>query len=96
LSALLADLLLLPGLGALASGRRLAGLAQAALALTGFGLALLWLTSYGLAWLRAGALPEGLGPRGGLGLAGLALFLLAWLWSLAAGLGRLRALARRP
>ena len=55
--ALLADLLLLPGLGALTSGRRLWGLAQAGLALTGFGLTLLWLASYGLSWLQAGENP---------------------------------------
>ena len=93
---LLADLLLLPGLGTLASGRRLSGLMQAGLALTGFGLTLFWFASYFLFLLREGSLPEGLGPRGALGLGGLGLFALAWLWSLVSGLGRLKAAARRP
>lgn len=82
----LTNLLVLPGLGSLAAGRKV-GWAQAALALAGVGLFL-----YGVArllrdWLAAGAEPvfEFTLALGCL-LGGLAVSVVAWLWALVTSL----------
>jgi hypothetical protein len=87
---LLVNLLVLPGLGTLAAGQRLAGVAQAGLAILGFALVVLALGSYVVAWIRAAAPPAAIGPQLATGLAGLGLFALAWFWSFASGLALLR------
>ena len=44
---------------------------------------MLWAISYVLEWAKRGVLPTDLGSHGLFGLVGTALFLLAWIWSLA-------------
>jgi len=92
---LMANVLILPGLGSFMGGRRVAGTLQALAASAGFALTMLWLWSYGTALLGSG-LPEGLGPRGGEGLLGIALFAVSWVWSLASGLSLLRESRQTP
>jgi hypothetical protein len=83
----------LPGAGTLMMGRKV-GWAQAALALAGFGLTVVWLITLLAGWIRAQSLDlEGVDLR--LGLAGIAAFGMAWLWSLVSSLDALRRARRR-
>ena len=82
---LVANLLVLPGLGSLLVGRRV-GWIQAALALGGFVLTLVWLVSFLHAWISLGEFPLDAGPDLGRGLYGMAMFGVAWLWSLGTSL----------
>lgn len=75
--------LVLPGLGTFAARRKVAGVLQLVISQTGFGLAMLWAIMFVRDWMREGSLPESAGPHFGLCAAGLALFFLAWIWSLA-------------
>jgi hypothetical protein len=59
------------------------GVLQLLVSQSGFVLMLLWAISYVLDWLKEGAMPAALGPHYQLSLLGAALFLLAWIWSLA-------------
>jgi hypothetical protein len=83
----------LPGAGSLMCGRRV-GWLQAALALAGFVLTMAWLVSLVLAWVRAGEISLDVGLDLRVGLAGIAVFGAAWLWSLASSLDAIRR-ARR-
>jgi hypothetical protein len=82
---LVANLLVLPGLGSLLVGRRV-GWIQAALAVGGFVLTLVWLVSFLRTWISLGEFPLDAGPEMGRGLYGIALFAVAWLWSLGTSL----------
>ena len=75
--------LVLPGLGTYIARRRVSGVLQLMVSQSGFVLMLLWAISYVLGWVRTGKYPTDLGPHGLFGLVGTALFLLAWIWSLA-------------
>lgn len=75
--------LVLPGLGTFIARRRVSGVLQLLVSQSGFVLMLLWAISYVLEWLKEGAMPTDLGPHSQLSLLGAALFLLAWIWSLA-------------
>ena len=75
--------LVLPGLGTYIARRRVSGILQLMISQSGFVLMLLWAVSYVIEWLKAGKYPTDLGPHGLFGLVGTALFLLAWIWSLA-------------
>jgi hypothetical protein len=70
-------------LGTFAARRKIAGVLQLVISQTGFGLATLWAILFAREWMHEGSLPESLGPYFGLCAAGLALFFLAWIWSLA-------------
>lgn len=82
---LVANLLVLPGLGSLLVGRKV-GWIQATLALGGFVLTLVWLVSFVRAWLSLGEFPLDAGPEMTTGLFGIALFGVALLWSLGTSL----------
>jgi hypothetical protein len=84
LAALSANLLVLPGLGSIAMGRR-SGWLQAAIALGGFVLTLVWIVGFVRLWIHEGAPPLSPPYRLGLALDGVGLFALAWLWALATG-----------
>ena len=86
---LMANILVLPGLGSVMGGRRVAGVLQALISTAGLVLTVMWLWAYGVALFDSG-LPEGFGPRAGLGALGMALFAVSWFWSLASGLSLLR------
>jgi hypothetical protein len=82
--------LVLPGLGTFAAQRRLEGVLQLVVSQSGFGLMLVWTISFVRAWIRLGSFPEDMGPQGGLCFLGLALFFMAWIWSLASSYGILQ------
>jgi hypothetical protein len=88
-ASLLANALVLPGLGSMMAGRRASGLVQAALSLVGFALTMVWMWSFFGIWLRQG-FPEDLGPRWALGVTGLVLFGVSWIWALLSGLAIVR------
>ena len=75
--------LMLPGLGTFAARRRVSGVLQLLVSQIGFLLSLLWAILYVHEWLKQSEMPADLGPHFQLGLLGVALFLLAWIWSLA-------------
>ena len=93
-SWLLTNLLVLPGMGSVMGGRRI-GYLQAALAISGMILSLMFAVSMLREWWVLRELPE-LDQRGlVMGLGGITLFGLGWLWGLATGLNLLRE-AEKP
>lgn len=95
-AALAANLLVLPGLGSLLTGGLVTGLVQCALALTGFAMTFVWLVRV-VALMRAAGTPFlDPAPDVRLGLAGIALFGVAWLWAGASSWAQLRRVRRRP
>jgi hypothetical protein len=95
-SALATNLLVLPGLGSIMARRRVSGVLQAVLALAGTGLALYWLVSFVRLWSAEGSFPMDGGEDFGLGLSGVGIFGLGWLWSLVTSLLVLREVRRGP
>jgi hypothetical protein len=89
-SALGTNLLVLPGLGSILARRLVAGALQTVLALVGAGLTVYWLVLFATVWIQQGAFPEA-PPSLALGVGGLGVLVLAWLWSLATSLSVLRA-----
>ena len=75
--------LVLPGLGTFVARRRVAGILQLVVSQTGFALCLLWAILFVRDWIHQGHMPDDVTPDLALGLAGAAIFLLAWIWSLA-------------
>ena len=65
------------------------------LAVIGAGLSLWWLILLARQWSEDGDFPIDGGEHFGIGLFGVLVFALAWLWSLATSLAVLHA-ARRP
>ena len=97
-ACLMTNLLVLPGLGSLLAGRR-AGWPQAAVALVGFVLSTIWLAWFVVAWWRTGSFPLDGGPYLPMGLLGVFLFAVSWVWGLVTGLavvGESRAPAGPP
>ena len=86
---LLTNLLVLPGLGSILGGDRV-GWIQAPLAATGFVLTNVWAVSFAVAWVRTGAFPSEGGSHLWLGVVGVALFVVAWLWAFGTSLRILR------
>jgi hypothetical protein len=93
-SALATNLLVLPGLGSMMARHRAAGILQAALALGGTGLAVYWLVSFLRLWSAEGVFPMDGGEDFALGLAGVGIFGVGWVWSLATSLLVLREVRR--
>jgi len=79
------NLLVLPGLGSLAAGRKI-GYVQAALALLGFAGTFGWLLLFLWEWVACGELPLEFNGVLALGVGGVALFGAAWLWALGTSL----------
>ena len=96
-ACLMTNLLVLPGLGSLLAGRR-AGWPQAALAFVGFALSTVWLGWFVIAWSRTGSFPLDGGPYLPLGLLGVLLFAVSWMWGLVTCLAVVREsrAQRRP
>ncbi len=84
----LTNALTLPGLGSITAGRRV-GYAQGVLALVGFGLSLYWLGKTVLTWMAEGELPAEVNGTLLVGLAGICLYIAAWLWAFATSLSLL-------
>lgn len=93
---MLTNLLVLPGLGSFLGGRRVAGCLQILLAIAGFVLTLDWFVTFLSLWWQTAQFPVDGGPHLLLGLAGVGLFGLAWLWGLLTGLSILRRSHHRP
>lgn len=91
---MLANLLVLPGLGSVLGGRR-CGWTQMVVAVTGFGLTMWWAISFVIQWVRDGAFPMTGGSQLWAGLGGLIMFIGAWGWGLVSGLQLLRAAPER-
>jgi hypothetical protein len=89
-ACLMTNVLVLPGAGTMAAGRWLSGLVQAILALIGFVLVCVWMFAFATDMVRAAELPAGLGRHGGLGMFGLLLAVVSWVWGLLSGLDELR------
>lgn len=92
-TCLMANVLVLPGLGSILAGRRWSGYLQAVLALLGFALTTAWGVSFAATWIRLQALPEDLGPHALVAISGILLFALSWTWSLLSSLLILRRAA---
>lgn len=89
-SCLLSNLVL-PGLGTFIARRRVAGVLQLVVSQVGFILSLLWAILLVRQWIHEGSLPADITGHLWLGLLGVALFFLAWIWSLASSLEILHA-----
>ena len=75
--------LLVPGLGTILAGRRVQGALQLVVSQVGFVLSFIWAVLFVLRWIHEGNVPEDITPHLALGLIGVAIFILAWIWSLA-------------
>ena len=69
-----------------------------ALALVGFALSTAWLAWFVVAWSRTGSFPLDGGPYLPMGLLGVLLFAVSWMWGLVTGLAVVREsrAQRRP
>ncbi|MBI4658974.1 MAG: hypothetical protein HY735_09030 [Verrucomicrobia bacterium] len=88
-ACVMANLAVLPGLGSWILGRSV-GLIQMGLALVGFGLTTVWCFWFVKTWIVLRHFPHEPGPHFGKGLAGVVLFLAAWIWALASSIAILR------
>lgn len=88
------NLVVLPGLGSLLARRRIAGAAQAMLAGIGAALSLWWLILLARQWTRESYFPIDGGDDFRIGVIGVLIFAVAWVWSLATSLSVLRAVER--
>jgi hypothetical protein len=89
-ASLTTNVLVLPGLGTLAGGRRREGAIQMLVALVGFAATCVWLVAWVMDVVRTASLPDGLGPYAVWGVGGLALCVVAWVWGLMSGLAIVR------
>ena len=80
-AALVANLVVLPGLGTIACKLWVEGIAQLALVAIGAVLLCVWLYGFIGAMFTSMSLPLDGGPSATEGMIGLALSLLAWAWS---------------
>lgn len=85
------NLLVLPGLGSFLVRRRTAGIAQALLAGIGAGMSVWWLMLLVRQWADDGYFPIDGGDSFRIGIVGVLVFAVAWVWSLATSLSVLRA-----
>ena len=79
---LLLNLFVLPGLGSLIVRQPLKAAIQIVLALGGFALTMVGGAPLLDKFLRTNELPEQLGSSFGMAVAGVVLFLIAWIWAL--------------
>ena len=75
--------LMVPGLGTIVARRRVQGVLQLVVSQVGFALSFVWAILFVRRWSHEGSLPEDITPHLGIGLLGVAIFILAWIWSLA-------------
>ncbi len=87
------NLLVLPGLGSLAAGKK-RGYAQAALAVLGFVGSMIWLVAFARAWLDRGEIPTEVGTLFWTGFGSIGLFIASWIWALKTSVDLHREAAR--
>jgi hypothetical protein len=92
----MSNLLVLPGLGSITAGHRRRGYVQVVLSLAGLAMTLAWCVWFFSQWLRLGEMPVSFGPYLWICLAGIALFLIGWLWALGTSLAILRTAYSLP
>ena len=80
------NLLVLPGLGSFLARRRIAGAAQAMLAAVGGAMSVWWLILLTRQWTEDGYFPWDGGADFRIGIFGVLIFGVAWVWSLATSL----------
>jgi dethiobiotin synthetase len=80
------NLLVLPGLGSLLARRRTAGMAQVAIAAAGASLSLWWFFQLLGQWADDAAFPWDGGEHFAVGVTGVIVFAIAWLWSMGTSL----------
>jgi hypothetical protein len=85
------NLLALPGLGSFLARRRIAGVLQAVLASIGAGMSVWWLILLARQWTEDGYFPIDGGEHFRIGVSGVLVFAVAWVWSLATSLSVLHA-----
>ena len=85
------NLLVLPGLGSFLVRRRIAGAAQAVVAVVGAGLSLWWLVLLARQWAEDGYFPWDGGDHLRIGIVGVLVFAVAWVWSLVTSLSVVHA-----
>ena len=91
ISCVLMNLLATPGLGSVMARRWLAGTGQLVLSVVGFALMMVWfLQTVGQIFSELNQTASA-PPSGRLGLMGVGLFALAWVWSLVTSLRLLRS-----
>jgi hypothetical protein len=90
-NCLLANLLVLPGLGSLMARQWMAGVFQIVLTFAGMGLTLYWFVTLFMECWQTKSFPFDGGPHLRWGLLGVLLFLAGWGWGLATGLRIARA-----
>jgi hypothetical protein len=88
-ACLVANLFGIPGMGTVMA-QRWEGVPQLALAIVGGILLTWWLVAFALAFLRTMTIPAPGGPDLRLGLWGVGLFGVAWVWALASSVAVLR------
>jgi hypothetical protein len=86
---LLLNLLVLPGLGSLIVRQPLKAAIQIVLALGGFALSMVGGAPLLNTIIQTNALPEQLGSSFWMAIAGIVLFLIAWIWALAGSVSAL-------
>ena len=89
------NLLVLPGLGSVLARRRIAGASQLLLTTVGAGMSIWWLIVLTRQWAQDGYFPWDGGDDFRIGVTGVLVFAVAWVWSLVTSLSVLRA-AKRP
>lgn len=82
--------LVLPGLGTIASGRRVAGVIQLVLSQLAFLVAAIWGVRYALTALRSGELPAELDRDLWIAFGGAVVFFFAWVWAMASSFAIVR------
>ena len=91
---LISNLLVLPGLGTLVAGKK-SGIFQAVLALVGVLLSMVWAVSFVKIWWSTRLLPWDGGPDLRMGIIGVFLFLISWVWALMSSISILRSVTQK-
>ena len=86
------NLLVLPGLGSFLVGRRIAGVAQAVVALAGAAMCVWWLVLMARQWMEEGIYPLDGGEGFRIGVLGVGVFAVGWVWSLVTSLEVIRTM----
>lgn len=89
------NLLVLPGLGSFLVGRRMTGVVQAVLACAGAGMSAWWLILLARQWAQDGYFPIDGGRDFRIGVSGVLVFAVAWVWSLVTSLSVVGEVRRR-